>query len=55
MENRWLPAVNATAEKYGYDRWAFIEIAGDIRDIKNQISAKLAMLDAELARHVSTE
>lgn len=55
VENRWLPAVNATAEKYGYDRWAFIEIAGDIRDIKNQISAKLAMLDAELARHVSTE
>ena len=46
-ENRWLPAVNAVREKYGYDRWAFIEVANDIRDIKNQIAAKLAALDGE--------
>ncbi|HMO49576.1 MAG TPA: DEAD/DEAH box helicase family protein [Kiritimatiellia bacterium] len=37
VENRWLPAVNAVREKYEYDPWAFIEIAGDIRDIKNQL------------------
>lgn len=42
VENRWLPAVNAVREKYGYDVWHFMEIAGDIRDIKNQIKAKLA-------------
>jgi type III restriction enzyme len=48
VEHRWLPAVNAVRGKYGYDRWAFIEIAGDIRDIKNQITAKLAMLDQEV-------
>jgi type III restriction enzyme len=42
IENRWLPAVNAVREKYGYDEWHFIEIAEDIRDIKNQIKAKLA-------------
>lgn len=47
VENRWLPAVNAVREKYEYDRWAFIEVANDIRDIKNQIVAKLRALDAE--------
>lgn len=45
VEHRWLPAVNAVAEKYGYDRWAFMEVANDIRDIKNQILAKLAARD----------
>lgn len=44
IENRWLPAVNAVREKYGYDEWHFIEIAGDIRDIKNQIKNKLSAL-----------
>ncbi|HNR30983.1 MAG TPA: DEAD/DEAH box helicase family protein [Candidatus Hydrogenedentes bacterium] len=42
VENRWLPAVNAVREQYGYDEWAFIEIANDIRDIKNQLIAKIA-------------
>jgi type III restriction enzyme len=37
VENRWLPAVNAMREKYEYDEWRFIEIANDIRDIKNQL------------------
>lgn len=44
LENRWLPAVNAVREKYGFDEWAFIEIASDIRDIKNQLIAKIGEL-----------
>lgn len=44
LENRWLPAVNAVREKYGYDEWDFIEIANDIRDIKNQLIAKIEAL-----------
>ena len=35
VENRWLPAVNAFKEKYEYPEWHFIEIANDIRNIKN--------------------
>lgn len=41
VENRWLPAVNNILEEYEIDEWHFIEIAGDIRDIKNEIRAKL--------------
>jgi type III restriction enzyme len=41
VENRWLPAVNAVREKHEFDEWAFIEIANDIRDIKNQLIAKI--------------
>ncbi|MFQ5629576.1 MAG: restriction endonuclease, partial [bacterium] len=41
VENRWLPAVNSVKEKYGYDAWHFIEIANDIRDIKNQLVDKI--------------
>ena len=44
VENRWLPAVNAVREKYEFDEWAFIEIANDIRDIKNQLIAKIGSL-----------
>jgi len=39
VRNRWLPAVNTVREKHGFDEWRFIEIAADIRDIKNQILA----------------
>lgn len=39
VENNWLPAVNAVREKYDYDPWAYVEIANDIRDIKNQINS----------------
>ena len=46
VENRWLPAVNAVREQYGYDEWAFIEVAGDVRDIKNQLLNKISSLDA---------
>jgi type III restriction enzyme len=35
--NRWLPAVNNVREKYKMDEWHFIEIAGDIKDIKRTI------------------
>lgn len=44
VENRWLPAVNAVREKYGYPEWHFIEIANDIRNIKNQLRDKIASL-----------
>lgn len=37
VENRWIPAVNALKEKYEYPEWYFIEIANDIRNIKNQL------------------
>lgn len=37
VENRWLPAVNAVKDRYGYDEWHFIEISNDIRDIRNQL------------------
>lgn len=37
VENRWLPAVNALKDKYEYPEWHFIEIANDIRNIKNQL------------------
>lgn len=44
VENRWLPAVNAMKEKYGYEEWHFIEIANDVRNIKNQLINKIKSL-----------
>jgi type III restriction enzyme len=44
VENRWLPAVNAVRERYDMGRWEFVEIANDIRDIKNQLLAKINSL-----------
>lgn len=44
VENRWMPAVNALKDKYKYDEWHFIEVADDIRNIKNQIIEKIASL-----------
>jgi type III restriction enzyme len=44
VENRWLPAVNAVREKYDYDEWHFIEIANDVRNIKNQLIDKIKSL-----------
>jgi type III restriction enzyme len=41
VENRWLPAVNSLKDKYGYPEWHFIEIADDIRNIKNQLTEKI--------------
>ena len=45
VENRWIPAVNALKDKYGYPEWHFIEVANDIRDIKNQIVNKLQKIN----------
>jgi len=44
VENRWLPAVNALKDKYEYPEWHFIEIANDIRNIKNQLIEKINAL-----------
>jgi len=44
VENRWLPAVNAVKEKYNYPEWHFIEIANDIRNIKNLLIEKIATI-----------
>jgi len=44
VENRWLPAVNAVKEKYEYEEWHFIEIANDVRNIKNQLIDKIKSL-----------
>lgn len=47
VQNRWLPAVNNVRDKYGYDEWYFIEIANDIRDIRNQLRDKIQSVVAE--------
>lgn len=44
VENRWIPAVNAVKNKYEYDEWYFIEIANDIRNIRNQLIEKIKSL-----------
>ena len=44
VENRWLPAVNALKEKYEYPEWHFIEVANDIRNIRNQLIEKIASI-----------
>jgi type III restriction enzyme len=44
VENRWIPSVNSVKDKYNYDTWHFIEIANDIRDIKNQLISKIQSL-----------
>ena len=41
VENRWIPAINALKEKYEYSEWHFIEVANDIRNIRNQIIEKI--------------
>lgn len=44
VENRWIPAVNALKDKYKYPEWHFIEVANDIRNIKNQLIEKIASI-----------
>lgn len=44
VENRWIPAVNALKDKYGYPEWHFIEVANEIRNIKNQLTEKIQNL-----------
>lgn len=45
LQNRWLPAVNAVQEKNNLGRWCFIEIANDIRNIRNQLCDKIAEIN----------
>lgn len=44
VQNRWLPAVNALKDKYEYPEWYFIEIANDIRNIKNELIEKISSI-----------
>ena len=44
VENRWLPAINNVREQYEFERWDFIEVANDIRYIKNQLVDKIGSL-----------
>jgi type III restriction enzyme len=44
VENRWLPAVNNARNDYSMDEWHFIEVANDIRDIKNDLRTKINSL-----------
>lgn len=39
--SRRIPAVNGVRERNGYDEWRFVEIANDIRDIKNELIATI--------------
>lgn len=41
VENRWLRAVNALKVKYEYPELHFVEIAYDMRNIKNQLIEKI--------------
>jgi type III restriction enzyme len=41
VDKLWLPAVNAVRDKYGYDEWRFVEVAEDIRFLKNKIMAAI--------------
>jgi type III restriction enzyme len=38
------PPVNALKDKYEYPEWHFIEVANDIRNIKNQLIEKISSL-----------
>ncbi len=44
VENLWIPAVNSPNDKYEYPEWYFIEVANDIRNIKNQLIEKIASI-----------
>jgi type III restriction enzyme len=44
VEHRWLPAVNEVRGKYNMNAWHFIEIANDIRYIKQQLTNKILSL-----------
>ena len=50
IEKRWLPAANALKDKHGYEEWHFIEVADEIRDIKNALKEKIKEM-AEATGH----
>ncbi|MBI3235461.1 MAG: hypothetical protein HYZ42_15725 [Bacteroidetes bacterium] len=41
VEDCWIPALNASINKYEYSKWHFIEIANEIRNIMNQFKEKI--------------
>ncbi len=50
VEDRWLRAANAVREQYDMDEWFFIEIANDIRFIKNQLADKIGEINRTVRR-----
>ena len=50
VEDRWLRAANAIRDQYDMDEWFFIEIANDIRFIKNQLADKIGEINAAVKR-----
>lgn len=50
VEDRWLPAANAVREQYDMDQWFFVEIANDIRPIKNQLADKIGEINMVVKR-----
>jgi type III restriction enzyme len=46
VTQRWLPAVNAVKEYFEYDAWHYIEVANDIRSIKQQLVALINNVDS---------
>ena len=53
VEDRWLPAANAIRDQYDMDEWYFIEIANDIRIIKNQLADKIGEITATLLKQTA--
>jgi type III restriction enzyme len=47
VRNRWLPAVNAVRHEHGMDPWHFTEVAGDIRDIKNDLTRAILAISSQ--------
>lgn len=47
VQNRWLPAVNAVRKDHGMDPWYFTEVAGDIRDIKNDLTRAIMAISSQ--------
>ena len=44
VENLWLPAVNRIREKHDWDKWDFLECAGEesLADLRNTLLQRLA-------------
>ncbi|XWW44459.1 DEAD/DEAH box helicase family protein [Fibrella sp. USSR17] len=57
VEDRWLRAANAVRKQYDMDEWFFIEIANDIRFIKNQLIDKISEINSltEQANQLANE
>ena len=49
VEDRWLRVASAVSDMHGYDQWFFIEIANNIRFVKNQLADKTGEMRVEMA------